>query len=140
MLPEDHILVSREAVEWQQLADERFIVNEAGPGQEIQDYLVQRLAAFGYRPQIRVHHIGRENLLPLVALNRGLTVVSEAMTAACFPGIFYRPIAGEVLPFSAVWSPKNDNPALNQLLDLARSLAQLPEAGAVRRTIVSAGP
>jgi hypothetical protein len=70
-----------------------------------------------------VQRVGRENLLPLVALSRGLTVVSEAMTAAQFPDIVYRPILGEILPFSAVWSPKNDNPALNKLLDLARSLA-----------------
>lgn len=66
-----------------------------------------------------------------MALKRGLTVVSEAMTAAHFPGLAYRPIVGEVLPFSAVWSPKNDNPALGQLLDLARSMSGLREADAV---------
>lgn len=97
-----------------------------------------------YHPQIRVHHIGRENLLPLVALNRGLTVVSEAMTAALFPGVAYRPIIGEVLPFSAVWSLKNDNPALRQLLDLARSMSSLRDADVVTRPVsqidVSAGP
>lgn len=131
VLPVDHLLAGRDELEWQHLADENFIINEAGPGQEIHDYLVQRLAAFGYHPQISVHQIGRENLLPLVALKRGLTVVSEAMTAAHFPGLAYRPIVGEVLPFSAVWSPKNDNPALGQLLDLARSMSGLREADAV---------
>ncbi|WP_347270248.1 LysR family transcriptional regulator [Rhizorhabdus histidinilytica] len=144
VLPGDHLLARHDELKWQHLADENFIVNEAGPGQEIHDYLVQRLATFGYHPQIRVHHIGRENLLPLVALNRGLTVVSEAMTAAHFPGIAYRPIIGEVLPFSAVWSAKNDNPALKQLLDLARSMSGLREKDAVTRPVsqiaVSAAP
>lgn len=144
VLPADHVLAGHDELEWRHLAEESFIVNEVGPGREIHDYLVQRLAAFGYHPQIRVHPIGRENLLPLVVLDRGLTVVSEAMTAAHFPGIAYRPIAGEVVPFSAVWSPKNDNPALSQLLDLARSMARLGERGAVRHPIsqidVSAGP
>ena len=123
VLPENHDLVQHEEIGWQQLAREKFIINEAPPGQEIHDYLVQHLATFGYHPEIRVQRVGRENLLPLVALNRGLTVVSEAMTAARFPGISYRPIAGEVLPFSALWSPKNDNPALLQFLELGRSMA-----------------
>lgn len=131
VLPEDHCLVDRDEVGWHQLAKEKFIVNEAPPGQEIHDYLVQRLAALGHHPEIRVQHVGRENLLPLVALNRGLTVVSEAMTAAQFPGISYRPVADEVLPFSALWSPKNSNPALIHLLKLARSMARPNASGVV---------
>lgn len=131
VLPEDHRLVERDEVGWDQLAKENFIVNEAPPGQEIHDYLVQRLAALGHHPEIRVQHVGRENLLPLVALNRGLTAVSEAMTAAQFPGISYRPITGEVLPFSALWSSKNDNPALLQFLELARSMGRSNDRDAV---------
>lgn len=144
VLPDRHPLVGRGELEWRQLADEKFIVNEIAPGQEVHDYLVQRLAAFGHHPQIRVQHVGRENLLSLVALNRGFTVVSEAMTAAQFPGILYRPIMGEILPFSAVWSLKNDNPALNQLLDLARSMARAGKTEIVTQAVspidANAGP
>lgn len=128
VLPVEHQLTAETELRWHQLSEEKFIVNEAPPGQEIHDYLVQNLATLGHHPLIRVQHVGRENLLPLVALNRGLTVVSEAMTAAQFPGIVYRPIAGEILPFSAVWSPKNDNPALRRLLDLARSMVGSSDA------------
>ncbi|MCO5089928.1 LysR family transcriptional regulator [Bosea sp. (in: a-proteobacteria)] len=135
VLPNDHSLAQRDEVQWDQLADEEFIVNESAPGQEVHDYLVQRLAAFGHHPQIRVQRVGRENLLPLVALSRGLTVVSEAMTAAQFPDIVYRPIFGEILPFSAVWSPKNDNPALSKLLDLARSLATARQTELVTQSV-----
>jgi len=133
VIPNGHPLAQHEEVQWRHLADERFIVNEAAPGQEVHDYLMQRLAAFGYHPEIVVQHVGRENLLPLVAFNRGLTVVGEAMTAAQFPGICYRPITGEVLPFSVVWSPKNDNPALRHLLELARAMAQSGKANGVTR-------
>lgn len=131
VLPRDHRLAEETEVQWHQLAEQKFIVNEAAPGQEIHDYLVQNLATFGHHPAIRIQHVGRENLLSMVALNRGLTVVSEAMTAAQFPGILYRPIVGEILPFSAVWSLKNDNPALRQLLDLATSMASSYEASMV---------
>jgi DNA-binding transcriptional LysR family regulator len=123
VLPEDHSLAARDEVDWTDLVDETFIVNDVAPGREIHDYLVQRLAGLGQHPEITVHFVGRENLLPLVALGRGLTVVSEAMTAAQFPGVCYRAILGEILPFSGVWSPRNDNPAFRRLLSMARSMA-----------------
>ena len=132
VLSADHRLVTREELSWRDLAGEAFIVSEAPPGQEIHDHLVRCLAELGRHPEIQVQSVGRDNLLPLVALGRGLTLVSEAMTVAQFPGITYRPIAGEVLPFSAVWSPRNDNPAFRRLLSLARTMAR--SQGAARVT------
>lgn len=123
VLPDNHILVEREELQWHDLIEQAFIVSDTAPGQEIYDYLVQRLADLGRHPTIRVQYVGRDNLLPLVTLGRGLTVTSEAMTAARFPGLCYRPIAGEILFFNAVWSPKNDNPAFRRFLSLARSIA-----------------
>lgn len=123
VLPEDHVLVTRSELDWPDLLDERFIVSDIAPGPEIQNYLVQRLADLGRHPEIELQAVGRDNLLPLVALGRGLTLTSEAATAAYFPGIVYRPICGESLPFCAVWSPVNDNPSMRRLLSLARSMA-----------------
>lgn len=123
VLPDRHGLAEREEIQWQDLTEQAFIVSDSAPGQEIYDYLVLRLGDLGRHPDIRVQYVGRDNLLPLVALGRGLTVVSEAMTAARFPGLCYRPIVGEILRFNAVWSPKNDNPALRRFLSLARSMA-----------------
>ena len=60
----------------------------------------------------------------MVAVGSGLTVVSEAATGARFPGVTYRPIVDEVLPFSAIWSRRNDNPACRRFLSLARTLAR----------------
>lgn len=123
VLPDNHALVPQTELTWQQLATEAFIVSEAPPGQEIHDHLVRRLADLGSHPTIHVHSVGRDNLLPLVAIDRGLTLVSEAMTVAQFPGIVYRPIKDEILPFSAVWSPANDNPAFRRLLNMAKGKA-----------------
>ncbi|WP_205961476.1 LysR family transcriptional regulator [Paracoccus endophyticus] len=123
VLPDRHALSALEELTWHDLVDEPFIVSEAAPGQEIHDHLVRRLADLGWHPEIHVQSVGRDNLLPLVAIGRGLTLVSEAMTVARLPGITYRPIAGEILPFSAVWSPRNDNPAFRRLLSMARGKA-----------------
>lgn len=132
VLPEDHALVTREVLQWQDLKEQAFIVSDTAPGQEIYDYLVLRLADLGRHPNIRVQYVGRDNLLPLVAIGRGITVTSEAMTAAQFPRISYRPIAGEVLPFSALWSPKNDNPAFRRFLSLARAIVASPKSDSIK--------
>ncbi|ODT81437.1 MAG: LysR family transcriptional regulator [Pelagibacterium sp. SCN 64-44] len=131
VLPDHHPLTIREELAWPDLAGESFIVSAAAPGQEIHDHLVCKLAALGRHPDIQVQSVGRDNLLPLVALGQGLTLVSEAMTVAKFPGIAYRMIASEILPFNGVWSPKNDNPALRRLLGLARSMSQLQDANPI---------
>ncbi|MBX5141264.1 LysR family transcriptional regulator [Rhizobium lentis] len=124
VLPQSHDLAAKEELHWPELAHEMFIVSEVAPGQEIHDYLVQRLADLGHHPEIQPQYVGRDNLLPLVALGRGLTLTSQATTAAQFPGVCYRPIAGESLPFSAVWSPKNDNPAFRRLLSIAKAMSK----------------
>ncbi|EQL42692.1 TPA: LysR family transcriptional regulator [Pseudomonas aeruginosa] len=123
VLPVSHPLTSKSEIDWRDLATSTFIVSDVAPGQEIHDYLVQRLADLGRHPEVQEQRVSRDNLLSLVALGRGLTVTSEAMTASHFPGIVFRPITAEILPFSAIWSPRNDNPALRRLLSLARSMA-----------------
>ncbi|MFT3690230.1 LysR family transcriptional regulator [Paenirhodobacter sp.] len=123
VLPRDHRLARNDILTWRDVAEEAFMVSETAPGQEIHDHLVRRLADLGQHPDIQVQQVSRDNLVPLVALGRGLTLVSEAMTVAHFPGVAYRPILGESLPFSAVWSRRNDNPAFRRLLSLAKATA-----------------
>ena len=122
-LPSEHRLADQEELHWQELLDEKFIVSCAAPGPEIRDYLLRRLADFGHHTAIQVHNVGRDNLLSMVALGCGLTVISEAITSTQIYSAIYRPIADETLPFSAIWSPRNDNPACRRLLSLARSMA-----------------
>jgi DNA-binding transcriptional LysR family regulator len=134
VLPMHHPLADGFEVRIDDFVGESFIVSESAPGEEIHDYLVQRLADLGHHPDIDQQAVGRDNLLRLVALGRGLTVTSEATIAAQFPGVVFRPIKGEVLPFSAVWSPRNDNPAFRLLLDLARSMVRHAKPVEIGRT------
>ena len=131
VLPERHELAIRTAVDWRELSGEAFMVSETAPGQEIYDYLVRKLADLSWHPDIHVQSVGRDNLLSLVAIGRGLTVVSEAMTVTTHPGVVFRPIKGERLPFSAIWSPNNDNPAFRRLLSMARAKAELENRGVI---------
>ena len=123
VLPNGHLLCKREELEWADLTGEKFIVSDTAPGEEIRDYLVQHLADLGRHPEINPQFVGRDSLLAFVSPERGLTLTSEATTAMQMPGISYRPMRNEILPFSAVWSAKNNNPAADKLLNLARSMA-----------------
>jgi len=105
------------------LRNDRFIVTRAPPGEEIHDFLIQHLAALGHHPDIVRHDVGRDDLIQLVALGRGLTLTSEATIAAKAPGVRFLPLAEELLPFSAVWASRNENPALLLLLETARQLS-----------------
>ena len=131
VLPERHELAILTAVDWHELSCEAFMVSETAPGQEIYDYLVRKLADLSCHPDIHVQSVSRDNLLSLVAIGRGLTVVSEAMTATNYPGLVFRPIKGERLPFSAIWSPNNDNPAFRRFLSMAKAKAELEKRGPI---------
>jgi DNA-binding transcriptional LysR family regulator len=130
-LPSDHELAAKDKISWADLRDRHFIVSAADPGPEICDYLVKHLAELGHHPSVERHGVGRDNLMHLVAMGLGLTLTSEATTAARFPDVVYRPLVGEVLPFSAIWSPQNDNPALRRLLSLARIMSKRGKSSAM---------
>lgn len=118
-----HDLAGKEEIAWIDLRNMEFIVSEAAPGPEIHDYLVKHLAELGHRPSVQQHAVYRDTLMQIVASGQGLTLTSEATIATQFPGVVYRPLAGGILPFCAVWSPSNDNPAFRRLLSLAKIIS-----------------
>ena len=124
VLPAGHPLAAKAELEWPDLTGERFIVSDVAPGQEIHDYLVAHLAGLGHHPDIHSQHVGRDNILSLVAVGRGLTLTTEATTVGQFPGIAFRQLADEVLPFSVVWSDQHDNPACRRVLSMARAMGK----------------
>ena len=121
-LPQNHGLAASDAIRWQEVREDRFIVSTVGPGPEIHDYLIKRLSGVGFRPDIRAHRVGRDNLINMVGKGFGLTVTTEATLGTRFPGVVLRPIDGEdeTIPFSAVWNPRNPNAVLTRLLNFAR--------------------
>ena len=125
-LPEGHKITSLQIVKWADLANETFIVCEESPGPEIREFISRRITSTGHTPRIETYTLALHNLLSLVALKHGLTLVSESRTALVLPGIVYRPIVGELLPFSAVWLRQNDNPTLRRLLTTARKMSVNP--------------
>ncbi|MBV9078313.1 MAG: LysR family transcriptional regulator [Methylobacteriaceae bacterium] len=121
-LPEQHRLAcSHSEVTWEDLVDERFIVSKMDPGPEIQDFVVKHLATLGRHPIIEPRQVTRETLLALVGLGLGVSLVGDAEAAVRYPGVVFKPLAGELLPFHVIWSSRNDNPALRRFLSQSRA-------------------
>ncbi|KQM66533.1 MULTISPECIES: LysR family transcriptional regulator [unclassified Sphingomonas] len=77
-VPSSHSLSGQTEVSWGDIAKERFILSAGGPGPEIHDYLIKRLSAPGFRLDIRIHRVGRENLMNMVARGFGLTLTTAS--------------------------------------------------------------
>ena len=117
----DHPLAATEVIKWPQLALERFIVSKTDPGPEIHDYVIKQLSALGWHPIVEPRPVRRDGLMALVGLGRGVSLVGAAEAGVTYPGVVFRPMAGEMLPFSVVWSERNDNPVLRRFLSLSRA-------------------
>lgn len=128
-------LAAKAKIFWTDLSARQFVVSEEQSGPEIHDYLVKHLSDLGRSPSVQRHAVYRDTLMQIVAKSQSLTLTSEATIATQFPGVVYRPLAGEMLPFSAVWSSRNDNPAFRRFL----SIGTVMSARAHRRTISRAG-
>lgn len=142
VLPTHHRLAELSGIGWSDLHGQPFVFSEAQPGSDISDYLVKHLVEVGDRPAVERHAVALDNLMHIVSLGRGLTLVSEAATAMHFPGVVYRPFVGEALSFSAVWSPRNENPAFRRMLSLARKIsrARSPPTPVVGSAVVTSTP
>ncbi|QPC42784.1 LysR family transcriptional regulator [Kaustia mangrovi] len=122
-LPDRHHLIKSDEIYWNDLSEEKLIVSDLALESGISNYILQVKHDYNFNPKIITQSVGRDNLLSLVAAGRGLTIISEAATVARIPGVIYRSIACERIPFSAVWLSQTDNPALRRLLSMSRLIS-----------------
>ena len=130
-LPEGHKLAARRQLSWNDLQGEHFIVSADEPGPEIHEYLIRRLAGLGGAPHVTRHRLGREGVMNLVGLGFGISLVADHWRGVRYPNVLFCPVGNktERVPFSLVWRPENDNPALRRFVSLARVHARKVAAG-----------
>ncbi|AMG76573.1 Transcriptional regulator, LysR family [Sphingopyxis granuli] len=63
--------------------------------------------------------------MSMVGMGFGISLVSEGWVALGIPGVVMRPLVEEadIVPFSAIWSPDNDNPVLRRFISAAHVMA-----------------
>ena len=135
-LPAGHPLCAQREVEWPALREENFIFRQCEKGRALQSRVIDRLSTLEHKPNVRMADVSRETLMNLVSLRMGVSLMCEGALAHSYPDVTFRPIAGsdEELPFSAVWSPRNDNPAFRRFLSLARAFAKERMPGTISST------
>ena len=115
-------------------AEDHFIVSRDPPGHEVHDFIIRSLSGLNSHPRITRYKVGREVLIQMVGLGFGTSLVCGSTMRLSYPHVNFVPLEGEAIPFSAIWSPQNDNPALRRFLSLARRLAREEKLAVASRT------
>ncbi len=122
-LPDGHPLAGCDAIDWELLKDEHFVMGREALAAGFDGHATERIARIGVRLSLAMHDISQELVMQFVALGSGLSLLSDNSTAIPYPGVAFRSLVDENDPvsYSAVWLPGNDNPALRRFLSLARA-------------------
>ena len=126
VLPEGHALTHHKVIEWRSLRNQHLIIRQSNCSSALCERIVKHLSGRARTAILHKVNVGRETVMHLVAMGRGVSLTSEATIATPFPGVVFRPLAGvdATLQFSAVWWPKNGDPAFRRFLSVARALAK----------------
>jgi DNA-binding transcriptional LysR family regulator len=127
VLPERHPLAGQSVVTWPDLASEVFLVRHGSTGPQVHNHIILRLAGRLPPPSIQRFDVGRGTLLSMVEQGFGVTIVGAATALLPTFGIVFLPFADEPepIPFSAVWSPFSQSPAIRNMLVLAGKLRRI---------------
>jgi DNA-binding transcriptional LysR family regulator len=121
-LPEDHPLTARDVVLWSDLQDQKVLLSQYDPGQELEDVLISKLPLPCDRPRIEHHDVSRSIIKSLVSMGFGVSLMLESDTGASSAGLVYRELSDGTRPrylsFSAHWRGDNENLALHGFLKL----------------------
>lgn len=121
VLPKSHPLAGADRLRLEELRRERFILGVSGVGPDLERHLTKRMARWGVQPRVQLHRVGLCDLINMVALGLGLTIVIGPPPRVALDDVVLVPLAGRnILPVSAVWRESNPNPALKGLLDIMR--------------------
>ncbi|MGY4183127.1 DNA-binding transcriptional LysR family regulator [Bradyrhizobium sp. USDA 4518] len=130
-LPQDHILSSRETVNWIDLRKETVLLSYYDPGAEFEDLLVAKLASPGDRPKIERHDVSRGIINSLISMRAGISLALESDIVANLAGVTYRELRDNtgcsLLDFWVYWRAENENPTLAVFLQLVSERS--PRAG-----------
>lgn len=120
VLPRSHPLAGERRLSIEDLRTEEFILGASGLGPDIKEYLARRMAKWGIEPRVQLHRAGQCDLINMVALGFGVTIVVGPPRAAA-DGVVLVPLAGRnVISLWAIWIDSNPNPALKGLLDIVQ--------------------
>jgi DNA-binding transcriptional LysR family regulator len=131
-LPEGHPLTEKPSLLWADLAGQPLLVQQRGPGPEMQRLLAARLDPFGAQRLLH-QDVSIDRLMSLAGAGFGIYLMLEGATGARYDGVVYREVHDQGGPtrfnFAAYWREANRNPTLGPFLDILRE--RYPDLSAV---------
>lgn len=125
VLPRSHSLAGATRLSLEDLRYERFILGASGLGPDLSEHLARRMATWGIEPRVQLHRVGQCDLIDMVALGIGLTIVVGSPPRASTNGVVLVPLAGRnIITLWAAWMESNPNPALKGLIDIVRASSE----------------
>ena len=73
VLPRGHALCDRKEVAWQALRNEHFIIRQSNCGRALCERVIKHLSNRGHTPSTQKVDVGRETVMHLVAMGRGVS-------------------------------------------------------------------
>nr|WP_253944580.1 LysR family substrate-binding domain-containing protein [Pseudogemmobacter hezensis] len=125
-LAKDHPLSRHPELTWDIIRGETFLLPRSGAGPEVHGYIMRRVSEFSTRPNVTFQDLPLDEVMHLVAMNEGISIITEGWTHIQAPNLEFRPLnqPSEILPLFAVWSSKRDNPVLRRFVSHLRSFSK----------------
>jgi len=120
VLPADHGLGAKDALEWSDFADERLVLRAPNQDHWVATYITGLAASEGHTFDIAEYSATRENMVGLVRAGFGIALLPESsLLSLNTEGLLTRPMVGPAteMQIVGVWLPENANPALRRFLE-----------------------
>lgn len=129
VLPKSHHLAGERSVTLEELLPDKFILSAGGLGPDIEDHLVRCMSDEGAGPNIQLQRVSQCNLINMVALGFGVTIVVGPLPRAEIDGVVPVTLTSRnVIAIDAIWMESNPNPALKGLLNIVRKSRRIGAA------------
>lgn len=127
-IPQCHPLAAHEALDWERLRNEIFLVQGWDNSQSAQAFYASLM---GGGVRFQCHAASKQSVFALIAAGFGITLATRSQAEATFPGVIYKPIRDENawVHVELLWCPEAEDPAVGRFVafmrDESRSLCLL---------------
>ena len=121
-IPCEHPLAEKEALDWERLRKETFLVQGWDNSQSAQAFYASFM---GCGVKFQCHAASKQSVFALIAAGFGITLATASQAEVVFPGVVYRPIREDNawVQVELVWCPEAEDPAIGRFVAYMRDEA-----------------
>ena len=122
-LPQDHVLASNEALNWELLREQTLLTQDWDDSHAARDLYASFL---GGTVSFSSHSASKQSVMALVGAGFGITLATRSQAEVLFPGVVYKPIREENawLQVELAWLPRREDAAVGRFIAFMRDEAR----------------